>query len=253
MASFLRKTKQDASTRIRRRYATSAADTLKDLALLLPWWAGVLIAGFAGGVLWAAHQPHVVVIGGAFAVLAPWLIWVVIRWRWWEYLTRLSPLESIARLPRETFNGLVAASLRAEGWIVVPANRGGVDLMAHRGDEKLLVQTKSWRKAQVRVRAVEELHAMLLAQNATGILVLCGGHVTPAARAFAEGKPFRFIEGTDVVEFVERAPRPSPGEPRCPRCGAPMQRRTARSGANAGRDFLGCTAYPACKGTRAID
>lgn len=37
---------------------------------------------------------------------------------------------------------------------------------------------------------------------------------------------------------------------RCPNCGASMVRRTARKGSNAGKQFWGCSKYPACKGTR---
>lgn len=36
--------------------------------------------------------------------------------------------------------------------------------------------------------------------------------------------------------------------PTCPKCGSPMVLRTARSGANAGRQFWGCTNYPRCRG-----
>lgn len=36
--------------------------------------------------------------------------------------------------------------------------------------------------------------------------------------------------------------------PACPLCGEPMCRRTARKGANAGKMFWGCSAYPECKG-----
>lgn len=39
----------------------------------------------------------------------------------------------------------------------------------------------------------------------------------------------------------------------CPDCGYPMKIRTARKGANAGSRFLGCSLYPSCKGTRAVD
>ncbi len=42
----------------------------------------------------------------------------------------------------------------------------------------------------------------------------------------------------------------SPSLPVCPLCGKPMALRTARQGARAGSQFLGCTAYPDCKGTR---
>jgi four helix bundle suffix protein len=37
--------------------------------------------------------------------------------------------------------------------------------------------------------------------------------------------------------------------PPCPECGSPMVLRTARQGKNAGSQFLGCSAYPSCKGT----
>lgn len=37
--------------------------------------------------------------------------------------------------------------------------------------------------------------------------------------------------------------------PPCPVCGKQMVLRTARQGKNAGSQFLGCSAYPACKGT----
>ncbi|MDR0353102.1 MAG: four helix bundle suffix domain-containing protein [Opitutaceae bacterium] len=40
--------------------------------------------------------------------------------------------------------------------------------------------------------------------------------------------------------------------PACPECGAPMKRRQAQTGPNAGHPFWGCTAYPACKTIRPI-
>ncbi len=41
--------------------------------------------------------------------------------------------------------------------------------------------------------------------------------------------------------------------PVCPLCRSGMLRRTARTGANAGRDFWGCSAYPKCRGTRRFE
>lgn len=38
----------------------------------------------------------------------------------------------------------------------------------------------------------------------------------------------------------------------CPKCGAPMVRRTAQRGYNRGGEFWGCSNYPKCKGTRSI-
>jgi len=41
--------------------------------------------------------------------------------------------------------------------------------------------------------------------------------------------------------------------PPCPLCGKPMALRTARKGPRAGQQFLGCSGYPACRGTRPLD
>lgn len=41
--------------------------------------------------------------------------------------------------------------------------------------------------------------------------------------------------------------------PACPLCERPMALRTARKGPNQGRQFWGCSGYPACKGTRPLD
>lgn len=37
-------------------------------------------------------------------------------------------------------------------------------------------------------------------------------------------------------------------DPVCPRCSSPMVRRIAKSGENAGKEFWGCTRFPACRG-----
>lgn len=46
-----------------------------------------------------------------------------------------------------------------------------------------------------------------------------------------------------------RTDQPDPS-PACPHCSRPMALRTARRGVHAGSQFWGCTAYPACQGTR---
>ena len=41
--------------------------------------------------------------------------------------------------------------------------------------------------------------------------------------------------------------------PRCPKCGSEMILRTAKSGANAGNKFWGCSKYPNCRGVLASE
>jgi len=41
--------------------------------------------------------------------------------------------------------------------------------------------------------------------------------------------------------------------PDCPKCGAQMVLRTAKKGKNTGSQFLGCSSFPGCRGTRTLE
>jgi restriction system protein len=51
----------------------------------------------------------------------------------------------------------------------------------------------------------------------------------------------------------QRPTAPKAIAPACPVCGKPMALRTARHGARAGSQFWGCSGYPLCRGTRALE
>jgi four helix bundle suffix protein len=60
-----------------------------------------------------------------------------------------------------------------------------------------------------------------------------------------------FTEKLHAARTQTRADQ-SADTPRCPSCGKPMHRRTARKGPHAGHPFWGCTRYPDCRGIREI-
>ena len=68
-----------------------------------------------------------------------------------------------------------------------------------------------------------------------------------------DGEEFLRIISTGLAGEILELPRAeSTAAPACPRCGADMVRRTARQGLHAGRDFWGCSTFPACRGTVAL-
>ena len=71
----------------------------------------------------------------------------------------------------------------------------------------------------------------------------------------AQGEKFvqegGFREQLKDVRTAELARRED--APQCPECGAPMRKRTAKSGKNAGQTFWGCSGYPKCNGTREVE
>lgn len=46
--------------------------------------------------------------------------------------------------------------------------------------------------------------------------------------------------------------QPKDSVPLCPKCGVPMLKRKATKGANAGKEFYGCSNYPKCREVRQI-
>ncbi len=66
-----------------------------------------------------------------------------------------------------------------------------------------------------------------------------------------------YSEQLAVARIAERQKQdraaPGPKAPDCPRCGKPMALRTARKGPQTGSQFWGCSGYPECKGTKALD
>jgi restriction system protein len=119
---------------------------------------------------------------------------------------------------------------------------------------------------------VRELYGVMAAKGAAGGFVVTSGRFTEDAVGFASGRNLKLIDGPLLhglicqariskgqapapqsgPSLVSAAPADTPSAPGCPTCSKPMVKRTAKRGANAGEEFWGCSAYPACRGTRQI-
>lgn len=177
------------------------------------------------------------------------------------------------------FEMLVGEGFRLQGYQVVETGGGGadggVDLVlgkpGRNGDEKFLVQCKQWRAFKVGVDVVRELYGVMAARGATGGFVVTSGRFTEASISFANGRNVTLVDGPKLHELIRQAragaermpvrdaaaPAMQPSAPPlqaaiCPLCSKGMVRRTAKRGASAGREFWGCSGYPACRGTRSI-
>lgn len=178
------------------------------------------------------------------------------------------------------FEMLVGEGFRLQGYQVVETGGGGadggVDLVLRRpgknGSEKFLVQCKQWRAYKVGVDVVRELYGVMAARGATGSFVVTSGRFTDEAVNFASGRNMTLVDGSKLRGLIQQAragaggaaPSRPPAEPAtqppiapapspsCPACSNAMVRRTAKRGASAGKEFWGCTGYPACRGTRPI-
>jgi restriction system protein len=160
------------------------------------------------------------------------------------------------------FEILVGEVFRRQGYVV--KERGGfkrdfgVDLIAERGKERVIIQCKHWLVRRVHEGPVKELYADVKSQGfAEGWLVTCGRFTDPA-RSWAHGKEIRLIDGEALVELIQpaevsvhpQAPiaviaKDAKAPPSCPNCATPMHRLTNRFDQSR---FWGCP-NPVCGGT----
>ena len=262
---------------------------LYDIAALLPWWVSVglgvacwfLLSAYAGREIMIDHSAPLAAAPQAvwrgFARVGQFVLPTVLflgaganlfkRFRAGRLLDRLGdagdpdPLRDISW---QDFELLVGQLYRRRGYTVVETAGGadgGIDLVARRDGERVLIQCKHWRSRDVGVAVVRELFGVVTARKATGGAVVTGGRFTAEAIAFARQVDVELVDGATLRAegrggLGEAPPetgfQASPETVECPVCRSSMERRTARRGANSGKAFWGCSRYPACKGTRVI-
>ena len=241
----------------------------------LPWWVGLMFAVVVyAGVRWllpsfwpkspilhplAAALSHV-----AWLVALPFVVVAGLSALGSGYRRRLldaqRDLDTLKALSWQDFERLVGEAYRRQGYAVEEvggsAPDGGIDLVLRRQGQKVIVQCKRWKSAQVGVSLIREFYGVTVAERATRGIFVTTGSFTPDAVEFARGKPLELVDGPGLAALVEgvQTERPVPAvvatTPTCPKCGGEMVKRVAKRGSNAGGEFWGCRRYPACRGVR---
>jgi restriction system protein len=268
---------------------TSLAEDLIEITAMMPWWVGVTLALLSFLILHHfASQPAVSLIQpGQFDTAFKQNLWRGIATfaqylfpmfflggaaiSAWRRHTRQSLIAGVAQVQAahvldgmtwRQFELLVGESFRGEGYKVKETGGGGadggVDLVLIKGGEKFLVQCKQWKAFKVGVEIIRELYGVMAARGATGGFVVTSGRFTQDAEDFASGRNVILIDGPKLHAMIHQSPstknfQPSSlhaQSPACPQCAKTMVKRSAKRGANAGKEFWGCAAYPACHGMR---
>lgn len=213
----------------------------------------------------------------ALAFLAIAAVSALMAWRRRKLLDSQRDLESLRQTTWQDFERLVGEVYRRQGYRVIETGGGGadggIDLKLAKDGETWLVQCKRWQRERVGVKVARELFGVVAAERAAGGILITTSTFTPDAEAFARGKPLQLVAGEGLLRQIkavqkdggapaadEAAPAPElqltlidpAASPACPTCGAPMARRVARQGKNAGQAFWGCSRFPECRATQPI-
>ncbi len=167
-------------------------------------------------------------------------------------------INALAEMSWEEFELLIGEYFRNLGFRVEETREGadgGVDLVVYRNNLKYLVQCKHW-KANVGVKIVRELLGVIVASGAAGGYVICSGKFTREAIKFAYENKISLLGKKELHDIISGKYETNITqdeiqiEPKCPKCGSVMIKRTARKGPQAGQEFWGCSKFPYCRGTR---
>ncbi|MEO1007510.1 MAG: restriction endonuclease [Planctomycetota bacterium] len=257
-------------------------DTLRDG----PAWLGPAFAllvylslGVAVPLVLEAALPHqqnfvrLGQVGGACFAALIFATWFAARFQRRGESRRLNAIRTIddvRALTPERFEALLSEAFRRQGYEAQRrgdgAPDGGVDVWLNRDGKATLVQCKRWTTKNVGVPTVRELLGVVTSEGTAEGIVVSSSGFTADARRFAASNPIRLIDGEELLRMLQGV-QTEPGTPtepseatamamdtpRCPNCGAPMVRRVAKRGLNAGQAVFGCSTYPKCRGTRGRD
>lgn len=216
-----------------RRSRKGLADDLFDIAVRLPWWAGVGIAVASYLILHAiASTSAPTAVGtedigrvashGLFRTLAGICQYIVplifligaavsaLRRqkgiRLIEQVASRESADALRDISWREFEQLVGEAFRRQGYAVHPRGGdgpdGGVDLVLTRDGERSLVQCKQWRAQRVGVNIVRELYGVMAAERAAAGIVVTAGGFTPDASEFARGRNIRLIDGDELYRLI---------------------------------------------------
>ncbi|MGJ7512638.1 restriction endonuclease [Variovorax sp. GT1P44] len=219
-----------------RRKKSSFAEDLIDLVAMLPWYVGLLMAGFAYVVFHSVSAAPVqvatkpgdmtgVMFGVVWRGLANFAQYVIpflcligagvsawrrrVRRALVDNVTASSVSSVIDGMTWQEFELLVGEGFRQQGYSVLESGGGGadggIDLVLRKGSESFLVQCKQWHAFKVGVQVVRELYGVMAAKGAAGGFVVTSGRFTDDAKDFASGRNVTLIDGPKLHKLLQAA------------------------------------------------
>lgn len=256
-------------------------ESILDLLALFPWYVSVALSGISYLLLkyfiptieiqqkGSADMTYMLFKGLANAapslapiialiLLVPAFISAINSWHKRKLLDKQESINTIRNLKWKEFEELVGEAYRRQGYTVYENTSagpdGGVDLTLKKNGELILVQCKQWRNVKVGVDKVRELYGVQVSRNANKSVLITSGFFTQEAKNFASDKPIDLVEGPQLLELIKNvqqnrkvAPTVKKASVICSECGSEMVLRTAQKGANIGKQFWGCSRFPACR------
>src|SRR6478672_2767448 len=165
-----------------------------DVLLALPWWTSLVAAVVVFVLLkyvvpaLASGNHFLGMVAGGLKRAAPYLAILLLAIAPAAYLRQLfrrrlsdgeTDLDSLRAMSWQDFELLVSDGFQRLGYSVEEkggeAPDGGIDLILRKDGATTFVQCKQWRARQVDLSAVRELYGVMVAEKASGALLITIG------------------------------------------------------------------------------
>ncbi|GFR38150.1 hypothetical protein PRECH8_14460 [Insulibacter thermoxylanivorax] len=234
-----------------RKYEFDFFEGLVGLVLIVAFISGFgLTDSLIGGFIAAA---------AAFVLII--MLFVVIRYRDEQKLMR-SGIHDIDKMDGIQFEHYLKLLFSAQGYkveVTRAAGDYGADLILRKDNKKIVVQAKRYAK-NVGISAIQEVVASKAYYGADEAWVVTNSDFTEAARNLAESNGVILINRERLIEMILEINPQNTVTPKqvldenksetiiCDRCGSQMVIRKSHRG-----QFYGCSSFPKCRNTKAIN
>ena len=96
---------------------------------------------------------------------------------------------------------ILFAQMGYNAWATGRTGDGGVDVRALRGNEKVVIQCKHWKRQNVGVEIVQAIHTTKEKENASLAVIVTSSNLEPVAYREARRCGVEVIEGCKLVEL----------------------------------------------------
>jgi len=205
----------------------------------------------------------------AGAVITGYIIIVLSIKKKREERLKRSGIAEIDKMDGRQFEKYLGHLFEAHGYgvkVTQAAGDFGADLVIAKADKKIVVQAKRYN-SNVGIKAVQEAQTSIAHYGATEAWVVSNSDYTAAAYTLAKSNGVRLINRPQLIEMILVLNRPvvsAMSEPivdqplvevkveehndlECERCGYLMVKRKSSRG-----DFYGCSNFPRCRHTLAL-
>jgi hypothetical protein len=166
-------------------------------------------------------------------------------------------LRTLLHLPKDKVHSVVAFTGDATLKTDMPSNVGSTKacLTFIKRKQRRVFSTEEVNRIQEVIesgrleptRATHRLHVQNLRNQGTD------GLYKPLVPDQMDDDAYIPLVPDDEDTYIPLVPDEEDILPTCPKCGAPMKRRTARKGPNSGSKFWGCSTFPKCRYTQPIE